>query len=57
MGPAYVIDVFEHIGDMKRDNSHCIAESLVVEMFISSALEKPQVQMPSLPKYTSLVVT
>ena len=41
MGPVYVIDVFEHIGDMKRDNSHCIAESLVVEMFIYSALDFP----------------
>ena len=35
MGPV-------HIGDMKRDNSHCIVESLLVEMFIlCSALDFP----------------
>ena len=37
MGSVYVIDVFEHIGDMKRDNSHCITESLIVEMCIMFA--------------------
>ena len=41
MSPVYVIDVFEHIGDMKRDNSHGIVESLLVEMFICSALDFP----------------
>ncbi len=41
MSPVYAIDVFEHIGDMKPDNSHGIVESLLVEMFICSALDFP----------------
>ena len=38
MGPVDVIDVFEYIGNMKRDNTHCIVESLLVEICIHSGL-------------------
>ena len=39
MGPVDVIDVFEYIGNMKRDNTHRIVEGLLVEMCICSTLD------------------